>query len=443
MRRLYPTLATSALAIAAGVALVFAPALLAMVVPLGLGAALLRVLVLAVTKDEPEPSRLGGWVALALAAHLLAGWLGQMFNFAPDTVYYDRVSQQLADHWRHGYPFQALPFGKEGFFYLLASLYRIFGHYTTAGIIVNCVFASATVTVVYDTTKRLFGTEAARFVGPVMMLPAFLLWTSMLLREATIILLMAVAVNTAVRLSHRFGAGQFVLMAASLTLLFTFRANVALLLLASLLPALALSRRELVTGLGTGITVMALVLVLVVGAGVGYSGYKLTSGASLEQVEFNRRELSQTAESGFSGGADVSTAKGAFAYLPVGLVNFMLGPFPWQMRNVRQLLALPDVILWLGLMPALWRGILDGIKLSRRKSLLLLMPAGLIAVMLSLVIGNFGTAIRERIQVVVVLVPFIALGLARRRAAAADAADRRGGIPATHAMSGARRPLTA
>jgi hypothetical protein len=144
----------------------------------------------------------------------------------------------------------------------------------------------------------------------------------------------------------------------------------------------------------------------------------------LDQVELNRRALSQTAASGFSEGADVSTPKGALTYLPVGFVNFMFGPFPWQMRNLRQLLALPDVLLWFGLMPALWRGILEGIRMTRRKSLLLLLPAGFTAVMLSLVIGNFGTAVRERIQVAVIVVPFIALGLARRRTGGAGDGDR-------------------
>lgn len=421
MGRLHPSVVTAVVAIAVGAAVAVAPPVVAILVPLGLGIAVLRVLVLAVTESEGAAARLSGWVALALVAHLLAGFLGHKFNFAPDTRYYDRISLELANNWRLGYPYERLPFGKEGFIYMLAALYRVFGHYLIAGVVVNCVFASATLPVVYDTTRRLFGNDAARYVAPLMMLPAFLLWTSMLLRESAIILLIAVAVNTAVRLSFSFGAGRFLLMAASLTILFTFRANVALILLASILPALALSRREIVAGLGTGITAVALVLVLVVGAGIGYSGYKLTSGASLEQLEGNRRSLSVTAESGFSEGADVSTPKGALTYLPVGLINFMLGPFPWQMTNLGQLLALPDVLLWLGLMPALRRGTIEGVRKTRRKSLVLLMPAALVAVMLSLVIGNFGTAVRERIQVVVILVPFVALGLAHKRLASTPA----------------------
>lgn len=421
------TAGLAAVALGAGAAIVFAPAVLAVAVPLALGAVVLRALVRVVTRDEgpAAEARLAMWVGGGLVAHLLVGWFGHTTNIAVDAHFYDRLAQQVVDHWRHGFPFEPLPFGKEGFIYLLAALYRVFGHYPAAGVAVNCVLGAATIPVVYDTTKRLFNAEAARFVGPLLMLPAFLIWTSTLLREAAILLLMATALNAGVRLSDRFGAGRFIVMGASLTLLFTFRANVALLLMASLLPALVVSRRELLSGLGTGLTVTAMILMLVVGGGIGYSGYKLTSGASLEQVEVSRDELATTAESGFSHGADVSTTKGAITYLPLGLTNFMLGPFPWQARGARQLLALPDVLLWWALLPSLCRGMVHGVRVLRRKTLLLFMPAGLIAAVLSLLIGNFGTAVRERLQVLIVLLPLIAVGLARRSSGQSPSTDLR------------------
>ena len=402
-----------------------APAVLAVAVPLAIGAVILYWLVRGVTRNEDALARgpLAGWVALGYVAHLLVGWAGHASNIAADSILYDRVAEQIAEHWRHGYPFETLPSGKEGFFYMVAGLYRVLGHYPASAVVVNCIIATATIPVSYDTTKRLFGPAAARYVGPLLLLPAFLVWTSPLLREAGVLLLMATTLNAAVRLSDHFGARRFMMLGVSLPLLFTFRGNVALLLLASLVPALALSRRQLMSGLGTGLTVTAFVLLLVVGAGIGYSGYKLTAEASFEQVDASRNELSTTAESGFAQGADVSTPTGAITYLPVGLVNFMLGPFPWQARGVRQLMALPDVFIWWSLLPSLWRGLRHGVRLQRRRSLLLILPAGILAAALSLFVGNFGTAVRERLQVLIVLLPFIALGLALSRST--STADKR------------------
>ena len=44
--------------------------------------------------------------------------------------------------------------------------------------------------------------------------------------------------------------------------------------------------------------------------------------------------------------------------------------------------------------------------------------------MLALLVANFGTVVRERMQVLVLLIPFISLGLARSNAPA-PVADRR------------------
>jgi hypothetical protein len=46
--------------------------------------------------------------------------------------------------------------------------------------------------------------------------------------------------------------------------------------------------------------------------------------------------------------------------------------------------------------------------------LVLLLPAFTTSVLLALAIGNFGTLLRERTQVAVLLLPFICLGLAVR-----------------------------
>jgi hypothetical protein len=43
----------------------------------------------------------------------------------------------------------------------------------------------------------------------------------------------------------------------------------------------------------------------------------------------------------------VSTASGSLAYLQIGLPQFLLGPFPWQTRNLRQGLGvLGAITMW-------------------------------------------------------------------------------------------------
>ena len=54
---------------------------------------------------------------------------------------------------------------------------------------------------------------------------------------------------------------------------------------------------------------------------------------------------------------------GLLSVLPVGIMNLLFGPFPWTVSNLRQALALPDVLAWYALTPALIAGI--GLALKR------------------------------------------------------------------------------
>jgi 4-amino-4-deoxy-L-arabinose transferase-like glycosyltransferase len=415
-------------AVLVGALIVGAPGVFAIAGPIFFGIIIIRAGTRWLTKDDDEADRdqLQRWGLISFVAHLLVGWITYLIPViyvTSDAKLYDRIAVQIANHWQHGFPvesvaagsWQSLPSGKEGFFYMLAALYRVFGHNELVGIIVNAMIGTLLMPIVYDTTKRLFGRNAARWAALLTALPAFHLWTSAVLREAGVLFLMAVVMNVAVRLSTKTTPTRLALMTVALALLFTFRGNVAFLYTITLLVALVLSRRRLATGIGTGATVATVAFGLIVGAGIGYSGYQVSVQANLDQVNASRSELSSTAGSGFHENADVSTPTGAISYLPIGFTNFFLGPFPWQLTSARQAFALPDVFLWWMLLPSLVRGILAGWKRVGRRVFLMILPAGIICAMLSLLIGNFGTVVRERLQIVVLLLPFIGLGLALRR----------------------------
>jgi hypothetical protein len=180
-----------------------------------------------------------------------------------------------------------------------------------------------------------------------------------------------------------------------------------------------------VSGLAAGLGVLALIAALVLASGFGYSGYQAATGSSLRQAELVRRDLANSANSGFAADTDISTPAQALSFLPQGLLNFLLGPFPWQLGGGRQLLVLPDVLVWWLLLPSVWRGLREA-RRRGKASLVLILPAMTTSALLSLVVGNFGTIVRERSQVVILLTPIMAAGLAvrrRRRGPVADVGD--------------------
>jgi len=416
---------TTIVAVGVGVALVATPAVTALIVPTLVGAGLVGVLsrVLEDTADLARNRWLRQVSASVLGAHLVIGLViigndALVRTLGIDAVGYHEGAKAILDHW-HGtaaMDVSFLPVGKEGFFYGLAAVYWVFGAFQVAGIAVNAALAAAVVPLVYDTTRRLVGSGAAR-VAVVMyaVLPGFLVWTSQLLREAVVVFLLAAAANAAVRLQERTTPGPVVVLGGTLAVLFTVRANVALLAAAGLVIGLVISRREVLAGAMTAAVVIGLVVFAVAVAGVGESGYRLTTTADLETVSEIRQALATSANSGIAPEADVSTPGDALRFLPYGLVAFGLGPFPWTAENALQLAGVLEALTLLFLLPSLVRGWRRAGDAIGRRRLVLGVPALALAMGLALYVGNYGTVVRERLQVSILILPFVAYGWTLRR----------------------------
>lgn len=411
--------------LALGATLVFLEALGALVVPAMIGVLLLLVLVQALIPKEHDETRrrILRWTMLAFAGHLLFGLASTnisttvRFYLGTDSFGYDNIARQMVEHWTAGLPFPTVPHGKEGFYYLLAGLYWVFGPHTAAGLAVNATLAAALVPVMYDVTNRLFGPSAAKYAAIlVIVTPSLFLWTSQLMKESAMIFLLAVALNAAVRLVDRVSVGALILLAGTLLLTFTFRAWIALVAAAGLMAGLAFGRTRLVSGLSTGFSILSIVAAVMVASGLGYSGYQAAVNSDLDQAQIVRKDLAVSAGTGYDVETDISSTGQALSYLPVGLFNFTFGPFPWNIRSARQLPFVPDMLMWWALLPSLWGGFRSAARRVGRKQLILVLPAGATTLLLSLALGNFGIVVRERLQVFIFLVPLIALGLAERAA---------------------------
>lgn len=408
-----------------GATVVYQPLAVGLIVP---GVAVVLSLValariLSPAGEAPPRRWVVTWTLVAFALHLAIGLVilssSRLTNyFGGDALTYTAGGVGLLQHWLHGAPLpgtSVLPPGKVGFGYLLGALFVGFGPHPQTGLVVNAAMAAAIVPLLSDATRRQFGNGAARPV-PVLatLLPGFLIWGSQLLREAGVYFLMAVAMACAVRLVQRSSLRSMLVMVAALGLLVTFRADVGVVMAGALAVAIMIGRRQVAGGLASGLGMIALVAALVLGAGLGYSGYRLITHASLRQVNSIRAGSSVGVASGFLPEASVSNPTHAASYLPLGATYFLFGPAPWQIRGIRQLPALPDALVWWFLLPSLWRGLRAAWRRRGRETLVYVLPALALTAILALLIANFGTAVRERMQVIIILVPLIGLGWSER-----------------------------
>lgn len=412
-------LAGALAAAALGAAVVWAPSLYALLVLSAVAVGVLALVLQWTAAGDPLDGEVRRWTFASYALHLgLSLGIGASGTtvtfFGGDADTYHSYSVELARHWSEGTTMPVLPAGKEGFFYVLAKVYELIGPYRFGGLALTSLCSALIVPLMADATRRLFGTRAARPILPLLvLLPGFLVWTSQLLREAPIVAALALGVCLAVRLSEEFRLAHWLVLGLTVAVLFTLRANVAYMFGAGLLVGLVMGGRHLIAGIASAAAMVGLVAVIVLGGGLGESGYQRSATADLEKVNEVRSALATTANSGIGQDADVSTPEGSLAYLPIGGTQLLLGPFPWQVRNFRQSLGLLEALTVWWLVPSFLRGLRRAWRRIGRRSTLLLAPAIGITIVLALLIGNIGTLVRERLQVLVLLLPFIALGWSR------------------------------
>ena len=409
------------IALGLGVSIAKDPTLPATAIP-----AILMLMILALLvhllyrhRDATTRLRIMKWVMGAFFFHFFIGeiiWQSSTLTsyFGGDAITYNDGGIALAHHWAGLGPMPALPPGKDGFFYLLGILYTVFGEHAGAGIAFDAGFAAAFMPLLHDATERQFGESAARYVLPIcMFMPGFMIWSSQMLRESGVYFGIALSLNAAVRISKNISFGAICGMISGVLLVFVWRASIGVLMGGGFLIAFILQRK--VKNTFATVIIAGIAAVLVMGLGIGHSGLTFIANTNLQQINNVRMGSSTSAASGFLPNSDISTGSHAIGYLPIGTTFFMFGPAPWQIQGVRQLLAAPDALVWWALLPSLWRGIKAARRRVGRAINLYLLPAFANAIGLSLIIANFGTAVRERMQVIVFLVPLIALGLSLRK----------------------------
>ena len=157
-------------------------------------------------------------------------------------------------------------------------------------------------------------------------------------------------------------------------------------------------------------------IVVALGLGLMYLGVLHSAGSalqqygSLENVQRSRADLASNAATGFSQESDVSTAGGALATIPVGMVYLLFAPFPWQLASLRQSITLPEMVVWWCSFPLLVAGLWFTLKHRMRQSLPILIFMLMLTLAYSVFQGNVGTAYRQRSQLLVFYFIFVAVG---------------------------------
>ena len=118
----------------------------------------------------------------------------------------------------------------------------------------------------------------------------------------------------------------------------------------------------------------------------------------------------------------------------MGLVYLLFAPFPWSIGSFRQVLTLPEMLVWYALFPALVRGLALTVRTRFRRALPILVFAGALTAAYAVFQGNVGTAYRQRTQITMFFFIFMAAGQVEKQRARELARQRAplSAFPAVH-----------
>ena len=369
-----------------------------------------------------------GWCTRILVVAIALRFIvATMFAIVPETRIfhedasgYEYFGMRLADAWRGiGPPYspRALMTQNYGFTYVAGAIYYVFGNFRPLVSYFNSVIGVITVFAVYRLARQFYHPLVARRAALlVAVFPSMVLWSSVAIKDPLMALLILIGLSCCISLKRRFTLTAAVGVAFSLLAMQPIRFYMIYFLGFAIFASLFVERGTRVfSGLTKQVFVVGVVVALLVL--VGLSG-KAEQGAellTLDRVSSFRHGMATTANSGFSADADVSTPAAAIAFLPLGLAELLLGPFPWQFGSLRALMAAPETIVWWLMFPATIRGMYWMFRKRFSETSPLLIFSVIMSCAYSLVHGNVGSGFRQRAQIFIILFVFSALGSCRRR----------------------------
>ena len=255
--------------------------------------------------------------------------------------------------------------------------------------------------------------------------PSLVAWSSLNLKDADVFFLVLAGLLLAVQMEFDLWLPlRFLGIGVILVALFSLRQFAAeLLALAAVVALVSASPPARWLGswrhpwLMVGVPVTVLVAAtLAVGVAVPRLGAWMYMTGGLEQLAHIRHELGVGARSVTNADPGIGTLAGALRFLPSGMVDFMLRPFPWEPGSELASLTRPETVLYYLLLLPAALGALIALRQSPGRAIPLVTYLVIGALGYGLVISNLGTLYRERapLQTVIFVFVGVAVGMLRR-----------------------------
>lgn len=359
-------------------------------------------------------------IRVALAVVLTAGGLTYKLRLSPDSERYHRVAIEINADIENKvstrYTWQ-----DHGWFRFTALVYRVFGAHSWIIQACNITFSVLTIYIVSILASRIckdiFVYRAA--VGFTAFFPSFIYWSCHMLKDPIAILAMTTLITGTVILRHQFSWRW--MLAVIGTLLVYFGIRDYMFFVGGFLFLISITISLPAFGKSVGSAVIALPIVLCAlpyFLGMGLFGYTFFTESHYFDLEYINHVRGAMGDHGsgamYSDGRDVGVWTGDVLnnakVALTGIFYFFFVIDLTDVSSIRQILALPEVILFIVLLPSMWRGVRIAYR-QRKRMLPLLTFVFVVMVVYLSATTNMGALFRWKMQVMPALMILIAMGI--------------------------------
>ncbi|HET6865328.1 MAG TPA: hypothetical protein VFH80_05370 [Solirubrobacteraceae bacterium] len=378
-------------------------------------------------------------------------------NIAPDGIEYSALAAAKASGHTAGWgPYQHFLYHVTLTLLLpLTWLYKVFGEHQLIAQLFVALFGAGTAAVATRLGMEALPKRWALAVGLIVaLLPTQIVWSSLILKDAVVWLLLAGLALT-VAVAGRSRGRRLValgLTAAGMLVLLGYTREYTLIIAAwAMMLAVLVGPRTHRLPQIAGAVVMAVLIPWAV-FGMGPAGLTyIGSSPAPSDIRAGMAVGASSAVPGVSTTAATSQSEVGtdVSYIPQGVVVMLAEPFPWQVTGSTYLkLARAEAIIWYPLLLLALVGLLSLRTRQLRVMAFPVLAGGATLLSYALVEGNLGTAFRHRGElewVVALLAGFGLWRLARWRAQRRDVSDATGSGPSAReigANHAAEQPIT-
>ena len=362
------------------------------------------------------------WAALLLRLGGLAAlWASdaiQLLRLSPDSERYHRVGLIIMREMEAGY-FNWSNWIDNGWFQFTGLVYYWFGPHPALIQLFNVSLSCLTIVVVFKLALTVSKSSRVARLSALMvaLFPSFIYWSCLMLKDPLAILMMSLLVLGCIRLRQQFSPLWLGLVVMALTLFLGIREYMFFVGIGFIAVSFIFFTPYRVPRAGSWIGLAALALVPFF-YGFGLFGLDYFADSVYTDIDYINHVRVSMGDHGSGaifapgaiatwGGSDLLTD--IFGFLK-GVVFFFITLNPADVGSVRQLMALPEAIVGILLLPYLVRG-LQWLWLDRRNAFPILVFGFGVMLLLVSATTNIGALFRWRMQVMPLLIIAMVIGI--------------------------------